>query len=188
MDPVLGVTAYLEPDFPALTPLRAFKVHQQLRGPHPAVTTFQGRRRNVSRPQISRAARYLQGLVDAATEMGWSAPAKADGHAGEPGPDLVIRLPSREIRVTVRELDEHGRPGLAFTTQVEYLTRTERTTMSKGFTASGKLKVTLTQGWESRPILTQRDADGAILESQLPALVPLLVTHRSHHERYIRYL
>jgi hypothetical protein len=26
MDPVLGVAAYLEPDFPALTPLRAFKV------------------------------------------------------------------------------------------------------------------------------------------------------------------
>jgi hypothetical protein len=29
MDPVLGVTAYLELDFPALTPLRAFKVPQQ---------------------------------------------------------------------------------------------------------------------------------------------------------------
>ena len=56
MDPVLGVTAYLEPDFAVLTPLRAFKVPQQLRGPHPAVTAFQERRERVSRAQIPRAA------------------------------------------------------------------------------------------------------------------------------------
>lgn len=37
MDPVLGVTAYLEPGFVALTPMRAFKVPQQLRGSHPAM-------------------------------------------------------------------------------------------------------------------------------------------------------
>jgi hypothetical protein len=30
MDPVLGVTAYLEPDFAKLTPMRAFKVPHQL--------------------------------------------------------------------------------------------------------------------------------------------------------------
>jgi hypothetical protein len=76
IDPVLGVTAYLEPDFAALTPLRAFKVPMQLRGPHPAVTAFQERREHVSRPQIPRAARYLQGLVTAAAELGWSIPAK----------------------------------------------------------------------------------------------------------------
>jgi hypothetical protein len=32
MDPVLGVTAYVEPDFPALTPLRAFKVPSSFAG------------------------------------------------------------------------------------------------------------------------------------------------------------
>lgn len=177
MDPVLGVTAYLEPDFPALTPLRTFKVPQQLRGPHPAVTAFQDKRQHVSRPQIPRAARYLQGLVNAATEMGWSAPAKApDGYTGrgEPGPDLSIRLPSCEVRVTVRELDERGRPGFAFTTQTEYLTRTERTAGNKSFTASGRLEVTLTRGWEKQPILSQRDAGGVTLEDQLPALVHVL--------------
>jgi hypothetical protein len=72
MDPVLGVTAYLEPDFAALTPLRAFEVPRQLRRLHPAVTAFQEKRERVSRAQIPRAARYLQGLVDAAAELGWS--------------------------------------------------------------------------------------------------------------------
>jgi hypothetical protein len=41
---------YLEPDFAALTPMRAFKVPQQLRGPHPAVTAFQEKRQHISRP------------------------------------------------------------------------------------------------------------------------------------------
>jgi hypothetical protein len=112
MDPVLGVTAYLEPDFAALTLLRAFTVSRQLRRPHPAVTSFQEKRERVSRAQIARATRYLQGLVDAAAKLGWSTPAKVQaGYAGrgESGPDLSIRLPSREILVSVRELDERGR-------------------------------------------------------------------------------
>lgn len=143
MDPVLGVTAYLEPDFAALTPMRAFKVPQQLRGPHPAVTALQEKRQHVSRPQIPRAARYLRGLVTAVAEMGWSAPAKVQGGyagRGEPGPDLSIKLPSGEFQVAIRELDERGRPGRAFITQTDYLTRTERTTVNKSFTASGRLK------------------------------------------------
>jgi hypothetical protein len=109
--------------------------------------------------------------------MGWSAPARVpDGYTGrgEPSPDLLIRLPSREVRVSLRELDERGRPGLAFTTQTEYLTRTERTTVNKSFTASGRLEVTLTPGWERQPILSQRDSGRATLEDQLPALVRVL--------------
>jgi hypothetical protein len=62
MDPVLGVTAYLEPDFAALTPMRAFKVPQQLRGPHPAVTAFQEKREHVSRGQFP---------VPPGTSRGW---------------------------------------------------------------------------------------------------------------------
>jgi hypothetical protein len=96
MDPILGVTAYLEHDFATLTPTRAFKVPQQLRGPHAAVTAFQEKRQHVSRAQIPRAARYLQGLVNAVAEMGWSAPSKVQvGYAGrsEQGPDLSIKLP-----------------------------------------------------------------------------------------------
>jgi hypothetical protein len=93
---------------------------------------------------------------------------------GEPGPDLSISLPSCEVRVTVRELDERGRPGFACTTQTEYLTRTERTTVNKNFMVSGRLQVTLTRGWEKRPMLSQRDSGRATLEVQLPALVRLL--------------
>jgi hypothetical protein len=177
MDPILGVTAYLEPDFAALTPLQAFKVPRQLRRLHPAVTSFQEKREHVSRAQIPRAARYLQGLVDAAAELGWSAPAKVQASyagRGEPGPDLSIRLPSREILVTVRELDERGRQGRAFITQTDYLTRAERTTVNKSFMASGRLEVTLTRGWEQHPVLSQRDTGKSTLEDQLPSLVRVL--------------
>ena len=101
IDPVLGMTAYLEPDFATLTPMRAFKVPQQLRGPHPAVTAFQVKREHVSRAQIPRAARYLQGLVNAVAEMGWSAPAKVQaGYAGrgEPGPTCRSNFPLASFR------------------------------------------------------------------------------------------
>lgn len=43
MDPALGLTAYLEPDFTALTPLKDFTVSRQLRDPHPAVVAFQNK-------------------------------------------------------------------------------------------------------------------------------------------------
>jgi hypothetical protein len=49
--------------------------------------------------------------VNAVAEMGWSAPAKIQfGYAGrsEPGPDLSIKLPSREFQVAIRELDERA--------------------------------------------------------------------------------
>jgi hypothetical protein len=70
-------------------------------------------------------------------------------------------LPSREILVAVRELDERGSAGRAFITQTDYLTRTERTTVNKSFTASGRLEVTLTPGWEQHPVLSQRDSGKA---------------------------
>ena len=72
--------------------------------------------------------------MNAVAEMGWSALAKVQtGYAGrsEQGPDLSIKLPSREILVAIREPDERGRPGHAFITQTDYLTRTERTTVNK---------------------------------------------------------
>lgn len=103
MDPGLGVSVYLEPDFKVLTPLRAFTVTRQLRSPHPCVAAFQDRRQYVSRPRIGRAARFLQGVVLAAVEMGWKVPAKTPagyGGRGEASPDLTVRLPSREVTVT----------------------------------------------------------------------------------------
>jgi hypothetical protein len=59
-------------------------------------------------------------------------------------------------------------------TQTDYLTRTERTTVNKSFTASGRLEVTLTRGWEQHQVLSQRDTGKSTLEDQLPALIRLL--------------
>jgi hypothetical protein len=174
MDPKLGVAAYLEPDLSVLTPLRAFKVPRQLRDPHSSVVAFQDKRRYVSKPQVPRAARYLQGLVNAAEEMGWKVSAKVPStHAGRGAvtPDLSIRLPSSEFMVTVRELDHRGRPGNAFMTTTDYYTRTERTTANKSFLGSGRLEVTLSNGWEMRSILSLRDTAEATLEEQLPEVV-----------------
>lgn len=179
MDPVLGISVYLEPDFPALTPVRAFAVPRQLRSPHPCVTAFQGKREYVSRAQLGRAARYLQGLVAAAGEMGWKVPSKAPAGYGRPHevtPDLAVRLPSAEFAVTVRELDQRGRPGQVFITQTDYYTRDQRTTANKNFLPSGRLEITVIKAWRDQTVLTQRDTGGATLEDQLPALVRVLET------------
>jgi hypothetical protein len=123
--------------------------------------------------------------VNAVAEMGWSAPAKVQGGyagRGEPGPDLSIKLPSREFQVAIRELDERGRPGRAFITHTDYLTRTERTTVNKSFTASGRLELTLTRGWEQHPVLSQRDTGRSTLEDQLPALIRLLEIDKTEAE------
>ena len=174
MDPVLGVTVYLEPDFEVLTAVRAFSVPRQLRNPHPAVAAFQDKKALVSKAQIARAARFLQALVTAATELGWTVPAKVPHRGrGESGPDLTLRFPSRELVVTIRELDQRGgrRHVRAYTTETDYYTRAERTTANKYFQASGKLEVTLTKTWEDQVIVSLRDTDGATIEEQLPTLV-----------------
>ena len=175
MDPDLGITAYLEPDFAALTPPRNFKVVRQLRDPHPTVVAFQNKRAYVAKSQIGRAARLLQAIVSAATEMGWKVSSKvSNGYTGrgEVRPDLSIRLPSGEIVATVRELDQRGRAGLAFITDTDYYTRTQRTITNKSFVASGRLEVTVSKAWsEQQPILTLRDTEGAALEEQLSLLV-----------------
>lgn len=126
--------------------MRAFTVPRQLRSPHPCVTAFQDKRENVSRPQLGRAARYLQGLIAAAGEMGWTVPSKAPAGYGRPqevAPDLAVRLPSAEFTLTVRELDQRGRPSRAFITQTDYYTRDQRTTANKDFLASGRLEATV---------------------------------------------
>ncbi|MFZ2176773.1 MAG: hypothetical protein WAW17_22575 [Rhodococcus sp. (in: high G+C Gram-positive bacteria)] len=177
MDPDLGVTVYLEPDFATLTRQRKFDVPRQLRNPHPSVLAFRDKRMYVSQSQIARAARFLQAIVSAATEMGWKVPGKVaniSGGHGEVQSDLALGLPSREIAVTVREIDQRGRVGLAFTTDTDYYTRTRRTITNKNFLTSGRLEVTLTKAWEQQPILSLRDTDGTTLEEQLPTLVHTL--------------
>jgi hypothetical protein len=126
----------------------------------------------------TRAARYLQGLVLAAGEMGWTVSSKTPAGAGQGqvSPDLSMRLPSREVTVTIRELDKRGRPGLAFVTRTDYYTRTERTTANSSFAACGRLEVTVSRTWDAQPVLAQRDTSGATVEEQLPALVRTLET------------
>jgi hypothetical protein len=117
----------------------------------------------VSKAQIGRAARFLQGLVSAVTEAGWKVAAKAPNVStgrGGSGPDLSLRLPSRELVVTIRERDQRGRSVQAYATQTDYYMRTERTTANKHFQASGKLEVTITKTWEDQTVLSLRDTDG----------------------------
>lgn len=176
MDPTLGVTAYLEPDFTALTPLRDVTVPRQLRDPHPAVVAFQDKRAYVSKKQIPRTARLLQAIVSAATEMGWKVSQARSAYTGhrEVSPDLTLGLPSSEVVVTLRELDQRGRTGFAFTTGSEYYTRVQTTTANRDFLASGRLELTLAKCWEQQSILRLYDTDEATLEEQLPTFIQRL--------------
>lgn len=179
MDPTLGVTSYLEPDFTALTPLRGFTVPRQLRDPHPAVVAFQDKHAYVSKKQIPRTARLMQAIVSAATEMGWKVSQPRSAYTGghrEVIPDLSLKLPSSEVLVTLRELDQRGRTGFAFTTSTDYYTRVQTTTANRDFLASGKLDLTLTKPWEQHPILNLRDTSEATLEEQLPTFIQYLET------------
>lgn len=175
MDPDLGITAYLEPDYAALTPMREFKIPKQLRNAHPAVVAFQGKRAYVAKAQIPRAARFLQGLVSASAEMGWKVsnkvPRSHSVHHDEEIPDLTLSLSAGSMAVTIRELDQRGRIGLAFVTDTDYYTRTTTTTANKRFVGSGRLQATVTNGWGQEPTLAVRDTDGATLEEQLPNIV-----------------
>lgn len=176
MDPTLGVTAYLEPDFTTLTPLRDFTIPRQLRDPHPTVIAFQDKRAYVSKKQIPRTARLLQAIVSAATEMGWKVSRPHSAYTGhkEVSPDLALGLPSSEVVVTVREIDQRGRTGFAFTTGTEYYARVQTTTANRDFLASGRLELTLTKPWEQQPILRLFDTDEATLEQQLPTFIQRL--------------
>lgn len=142
MDPVLGVTVYLEPDFAALTAMRSFDIPHQLRDPHPAVVEFQSKKSLVSKALIGRAARFLQALISAASEVGWKVPPKVrnvSGGRGEPIPDLSLQLPSQELVITVRELDERGRRVQAYLTETDYYTRGTRTSANRHFQGVGQI-------------------------------------------------
>ncbi|WP_236734256.1 hypothetical protein [Mycolicibacter kumamotonensis] len=177
MDPVFGVTVYLEPDFAALTVPRTFTIPAQLRDPHPGVAVFRDKKDLVSKAEIGRAARFLQALAMAATTVGWKVTGRPrnEGYGRNlPDPDLILRLPSRELVVSIRELDQRGRRVTAFTTQTDFYTRTTRTIADKNFEASGKLEVALSKKWEGQTVLPIRDELGAPLEDQLPTLIRTL--------------
>lgn len=177
MDPVFGVTVYLEPDFAALTPMRTCAVPGQLRDPHSAVAAFRDKKDLVSKAEVGRAAPILQALVTAATTLGWKVTGRPRNEwygSSRPDPDLVLRLPSQELVVSIRELDQRGRRATAFVTQTDYYTNTTRTIANKSFEASGKLEIKLSKKWEDQTVLSMRDEQGAPLENQLPTLIRTL--------------
>lgn len=177
MDPIFGVTVYFEPDFATLTALRTFTVPGQLRDPLPAVVAFRDKKDLVSKAEVGRAARFLQALATAATTLGWKVTGRPrnEGYGlNQPDPDLILRLPSRDLVVSIRELDKRGRRATAFITQTDYYTRTTRTIANKNFEVSGRLEVKLSKKWEDATVLSIRDEPGAPIEDQLPTLIRTL--------------
>lgn len=177
MDPVFGVTVYLEPDFAALISLRTFTVAGQLRDPHPAVAAFREKKDLVSNAEVGRAARFLQALATASITVGWKVTGRPrnEGYGRNlPDPDMILRLPSRELVVSIRELDQRGRRLTAFTTETDYYTRASRTVVNRCFEPSAKLEVRLSKKWEEPTVLSVRDEPGAPIEDQLPTLIRLL--------------
>lgn len=173
-DPVLGVTVYLEPNFEVLTTMRSFDIPRQLRNSHLAVMEFQKKKALVSKSEIGRAARFLQGLISAASEVGWNVPPKMrhwSRGGGEPLPDLSLQLPSRELFLTVRELDKRGRRVQAYVTETDYYTRETRTSANRDFQASGKLEITITKIWEDKAMLSVCDSSDGSIEEKLPMLI-----------------
>ena len=123
---------------------------------------------------MSRAARFLQALVLAATEVGWKVPPKTRNtyrELDDTQPDLELRLPSGELVVVIRELDQGGRRVRAYTTERDYYPRAERTVVNRSFRSSGNLEVVIRRAWQDEKVLTLRDAEGASLEEQLPVLI-----------------
>lgn len=174
MDPTLGVTVYLEPDWEVLTAVRSFSIPRQLRDRHPAVVEFQNKKALVSKAEMGRAARFLQALISAVTEVGWKIPTKPGQRArrsGEHVHDLWLRLPSRELVVTIRELTQSGRQVQAYILETDYYLRSERTIVNKHFQPSGKLAVTIEKAWDKETVLSLQDTAGASLEDQLPVLI-----------------
>lgn len=94
--------------------------------------------------------------------------------SNRPDPDLVLRLPSQELVVSMREPDQRGRRATAFVTQTDYYTNTTRTIANKSFEPSGKLEIKLSKKWEDQTVLSMRDEPGAPLENQLPTLIRTL--------------
>jgi hypothetical protein len=54
--------------------------------------------------------------------------------------------------------------------------------VNKSFTASGRLDVTLTRGWEQHLVLSQRDTGRSTLEDQLLALIRVLDIDKAEAE------
>lgn len=179
MDPDLGFTLYLRPDYEKRIPVRALKAPGRMpKTKHPAVTRFLERRANVSKASIPRAGRFLQGIVDACEIVGWKVADKVSRSFGgndiHSATDLEFRIGSTTYEVAIRETDAQNRrrsPSPYVQEWDYYRGHTSKTVVNKAFAPSGRLTVTVTTGWGATDLFRLSDEPGAPLEDQLPVLI-----------------
>lgn len=182
MDPALGYTVYLRPDYEQRVQPRDVRPPARMpKTPHPLVNAFVKRRANVSKASIPRAGRFLQGVAEAAAELGWQVPGKPPAsysRDGEARADLELRIRSHTYGVKIWEDDERSRQRRPYVEQWDYYGgRTSKTVANKEFTPSGRLHISVKSGWEDRALLQLGDAPGAPLEDQLKVLIRKLEIH-----------
>lgn len=187
MDPALGYTVFLRPDYEQRVLPRNVRAPVRMpKSPHPMVTAFVKRRANVSKASIARAGRFLQGLADTANELGWKVPSKAPNsysRDNEAKVDLQLRIRSQIYEVKIWEADERNRHSRPYVEQWDhYAGRTSKTVANKDFIPSGRLHVSVSVGWDNRTLLQLGGTPGAPLENQLKVLLRKLEIHLAEED------
>lgn len=177
MDPDLGFTLYLRPDFEQRIPVRALKAPGRMaKTKHPAVARFLERRANVSKGSIPRAGRFLQGIVDGCEIVGWKVSDKVSRSFGgndiHSATDLEFRIGSTTYEVAIRETDAQNRrrsPSPYVQEWDYYRGHTSKTVANKAFAPSGRLTVTVTTGWGATDLFRLSDEPGRHWKTNLPS-------------------
>ncbi len=179
MDPDLGFTLYLRPDYEQRIPVRTLKAPGRVpKTKHPAVERFLERRANVSKGSIPRAGRFLQGVVDACDIVGWKVTDKVSRSFGgndiHSATDLEFRIGSTTYELAISEAAAGNRrrsPSPYVQEWDYYRGHTSKTVANKAFEPSGRLTVTVTTGWGATDLFRLSDEPGAPLEDQLAVLI-----------------
>lgn len=185
MDPDLGFTLYLRPDFEQRIPVRTLKTPGRMpKTKHPAVTRFLERRANVSKGSIPRAGRFLQGVVDACDIVGWKVADKVSRSFGgndiHSATDLEFRIGSTTYEIGISEAAAGNRrrsPSPYVQEWDYYRGHTPKTVANKAFEPSGRLTVRVTTGWGETDLFRLSDEPGAPVEDQLSVLIRKLELH-----------
>lgn len=175
MDPSLGLTVYLEPDFAQVVRLQRVRVPPELRITEPLVHAFTRKRSWVTKNEIPRAARILQAFSDAVRTAGWGIDDRAPSGHGERDPDLVLKLPIGRATATIYELDARDRRVSMYTERRDYSDpRVHVVTRNQRVEASGSLELAVAQEWGKETFAVARDHPGRPLEESLSELVHTL--------------
>lgn len=174
MDESLGFVLYLEPSFVDLIDLKPVHVPGQLRRPHELTTAFRGKRANVSRTSLQRAARIVEAIITNALERGWTVrPYRREYYQGGPDDeacDLTVAADSTAVDLIIGESDARSRKDRPYTERHDYFSNASKTVPNQHFEPSGRLYV---RGWfreHNQPSLQLADHHDQPLESFLPEL------------------